>query len=102
MIFRGLATVAANISQINSSQQRLHAQEAHGCGHLQQFRDVAVGLGLVMLYCLLYYRGLGFQPGQFPDAETYAAQALSIPLYPGLTDAQQDRVVAALTAALQA
>ena len=50
----------------------------------------------------LYYRGLGFQPGQFPDAETYAAQALSIPLYPGLTDAQQDRVVAALTAALQA
>lgn len=50
----------------------------------------------------IYYRGLGFQPGQFPDAETYAAQALSIPLYPGLTDAQQDRVVAALTAALQA
>lgn len=49
-----------------------------------------------------YYRGLGFQPGQFPAAETYAAQALSIPLYPGLTEAQQDRVVAALTEALQA
>ncbi len=49
-----------------------------------------------------YYRGLGFQPGQFPAAEAYAAQALSIPLYPSLTDAQQDRVVAALTAALQA
>lgn len=49
-----------------------------------------------------YYRGLGFQPGQFPAAEAYAAQALSIPLYPSLTDAQQDSVVAALTAALQA
>ena len=49
-----------------------------------------------------YYRGLGFQPGQFPAAEAYAAQALSIPLYPSLTDAQQDRVVAALTTALQA
>lgn len=49
-----------------------------------------------------YYRGLGFRPGQFPAAEAYAAQALSIPLYPSLTDAQQDRVVAALTAALQA
>ena len=49
-----------------------------------------------------YYRGLGFQPGQFPAAEAYAARALSIPLYPGLTEAQQDRVVAALTEALQA
>ena len=35
-------------------------------------------------------------------AEAYAAQALSIPLYPSLSEAQQDRVVAALTAALQA
>lgn len=49
-----------------------------------------------------YYRGLGFLPGQFPAAEAYAARALSIPLYPGLTEAQQDRVVAALTEALQA
>ena len=49
-----------------------------------------------------YYRGLGFHPGQFPAAEAYAAQALSIPLYPSLSEAQQDRVVAALTAALQA
>lgn len=49
-----------------------------------------------------YYQGLGFQPGQFPAAEAYAAQALSIPLYPSLTDTQQDRVVAALTQALRA
>lgn len=48
-----------------------------------------------------YYRARGFRPGHFPAAEAYAAQALSIPLYPSLTDAQQDRVVAALTAALQ-
>jgi UDP-4-amino-4,6-dideoxy-N-acetyl-beta-L-altrosamine transaminase len=49
-----------------------------------------------------YYRGLGFRPGQFPAAEAYAAKALSIPLYPSMTDAQQDRVMAALTMALQA
>jgi UDP-4-amino-4,6-dideoxy-N-acetyl-beta-L-altrosamine transaminase len=49
-----------------------------------------------------FYRGLGFQPGQFPAAEAYAAQALSIPLYPSLTEAQQDRVVAVLKTALQA
>ncbi len=49
-----------------------------------------------------YYRGLGFRPGQFPVAEAYAAQALSIPLYPALTDAQQDCVVAELKKALVA
>ena len=49
-----------------------------------------------------YYRGLGFQPGKFPKSEVYGAQALSIPLYPALTDAQQDRVVAALSQALRA
>lgn len=64
------------------------------------------GIGVNVHYELIplqpYYRGLGFQPGQFPVAEAYAAQALSIPLYPSLTDVQQDRVVATLTAALQA
>lgn len=49
-----------------------------------------------------YFRGLGFQPGQFPVAEAYATQALSIPLYPSLTNAQQDRVVATLKSSLRA
>ena len=66
----------------------------------------AAGIGVNVHYEPIplqpYYRGLGFQPGEFPAAEAYAAQALSIPLYPGLTEAQQDRVVAALTEALQA
>lgn len=47
-----------------------------------------------------YYRGLGFRPGQFPAAEAFASQALSIPLYPSLTEAQQDCVVGALKQAL--
>ena len=65
----------------------------------------AAGIGVNVHYEPIplqpYYRSLSFQPGQFPAAEAYAAQALSIPLYPGLTEAQQDRVVAALTEALQ-
>ncbi|MDO9135095.1 UDP-4-amino-4,6-dideoxy-N-acetyl-beta-L-altrosamine transaminase [Hydrogenophaga sp.] len=47
-----------------------------------------------------YYRGLGFRPGQFPAAEAFASQALSIPLYPSLTEAQQDCVVGVLKKAL--
>ena len=40
-----------------------------------------------------YYRKLGFAPGDFPAAEAYYAGAISLPLFPRMTDAQQDRVV---------
>jgi dTDP-4-amino-4,6-dideoxygalactose transaminase len=66
----------------------------------------AAGIGVNVHYEPIplqpYYRGLGFQPGQFPAAEAYAAQTVSLPLYPALTDEQQDHVVATLTKALQA
>ena len=66
----------------------------------------AAGIGVNVHYEPIplqpYYRDLGFEPGQFPAAEAYAAQALSIPLHPGLTEAQQDHVVATLTKALRA
>ena len=43
-----------------------------------------------------YYRRRGFKPGDFPQAEQYYAEALSLPLYAGLSDAQQDQVIAAV------
>ena len=42
------------------------------------------------------YRRFGFQPGDFPAAEDYYREALTLPLFPSMTDADQDRVVAAL------
>ena len=48
-----------------------------------------------------YYRALGFAPGDYPVAEHYYAHAISLPLFPDLTDAEQDRVVQVLGNALQ-
>ena len=45
-----------------------------------------------------YYRELGFRPGQFPEAEEYYANAITLPMYFGLSYAQQEQVVAALRA----
>ncbi len=42
----------------------------------------------------------GWQRGQFPEAEAAAATILSLPLYPELTEAQIETVVAALREAL--
>lgn len=43
-----------------------------------------------------YYRQLGFQPGQCPAAETYYERAITVPLYAGMSDADQDEVVRVL------
>lgn len=42
------------------------------------------------------YRFLGHQPGDFPVAEQLAAEILSLPMFPGLTTAQVETVVAAI------
>ena len=49
-----------------------------------------------------YYRALGGREGQFPHAEAYYSRCLSLPMYPGLTDAQQDYVIAAVIEAVAA
>ena len=42
------------------------------------------------------YRSLGLGPGSFPVAEAAAQQVLSLPLFPEMTEEQQERVAAAL------
>ena len=42
------------------------------------------------------YQNLGYRRGDFPIAETLAETELSIPLYPGMTDAQIDDVIHAV------
>ena len=50
-----------------------------------------------------YYRQhFGFKTGDFPAAEAYYAGAISIPLYFGLTEAEQDKVAETLAQAFQA
>jgi dTDP-4-amino-4,6-dideoxygalactose transaminase len=45
------------------------------------------------------YAGLGHAAGDFPVAEAFAAEALSLPIYPELGAADQHRVIAAVNAA---
>lgn len=64
----------------------------------------AAGIGVNVHYIPVHlqpdYRRLGFAPGDFPAAEDYYARAITLPLHPGLSDADQDRVVAELKEAL--
>ena len=40
-----------------------------------------------------YYRELGYKEDDYPNAERYESTCMSIPLYPGLTERQQERVI---------
>jgi len=40
-----------------------------------------------------YYRNLGYTLGDFPAAEYYYERCLTLPLYPGLTDDEQNRII---------
>lgn len=57
----------------------------------------AVGLNLQVHYIPVhtqpYYQGLGFKKGDYPKAENYYEQSISLPLYPDLTDEDLAEIV---------
>lgn len=57
---------------------------------------IGVNLHYIPIHLQPYYRELGFNDGDFPEAERYYRQAISLPLFPDLSDAQQDQVVETL------
>lgn len=63
-------------------------------------RDIGVNLHYIPVYLQPYYRDRGFRPGHCPEAERYYSEAISLPLFATLTDAEQDQVVAATAEAI--
>jgi UDP-4-amino-4,6-dideoxy-N-acetyl-beta-L-altrosamine transaminase len=64
--------------------------------------DILVNLHYIPVYRQPYYEKMGFTAGYCPQAEQYYTSAISIPFYPGLTEAQQDQVVAVISEAVSA
>jgi len=62
--------------------------------------NIGVNVHYIPVHLQPYYAQLGFKPGDYPTSEAFYAGALSLPLYPKLTDDQQDRVVAVIRQAL--
>ncbi len=69
-------------------------RQAHSC-IFEQMRAGGVGVNLhyIPVYRQPYYERMGFRREDYPEAERYYAEAISLPLYPGLTEKQQDEVV---------
>ena len=70
--------------------------------HKEIFSDLRKrGIGVQLHYGPVhlnpYYRKLGFKENDFLNAELYSKRAISLPLFPGLKEVDQKRVVAELT-----
>lgn len=68
---------------------------------LMRAAGIGVNLHYIPVYRQPYYERLGFKVGHCPAAEQYYANAISLPMYPSLTEELQDQVVHALDKATQ-
>ncbi len=79
--------------------------EGAGKSHRQVFEklreaEIGVNLHYIPVYLQPYYQRLGFELGHCPEAERYYAEAISLPMFPGLRAQQQDLVVNAVARSL--
>lgn len=63
-------------------------------------QGIGVNLHYIPVHTQPYYQAMGFTAEEFPEAMAYYREAISLPMYQGLTDEQQDEVVASLKLAL--
>ena len=70
---------------------------------LANLNENGIGAGIhypVPIHLQGAFAHLGHRVGDFPNAEAAADEMISLPMFPGITDAQQERVVDVLRSAL--
>lgn len=79
----------------------IQVTEAAGIDRLTLFKalraaEIGVNVHYIPVHLQPYYRQFGFQAGQFPHAEKYYSQAITLPLYPTLSAKDQEYVISTL------
>ncbi|MGL5103533.1 MAG: UDP-4-amino-4,6-dideoxy-N-acetyl-beta-L-altrosamine transaminase [Plesiomonas sp.] len=66
-------------------------------------RNAGIGVNIhyIPVHTQPYYQNLGFRIGEYPIAENYYEDAISLPMFAAMTDQQQDAVIDVLRTILQ-
>jgi dTDP-4-amino-4,6-dideoxygalactose transaminase len=89
---RHLYVIRLHLARLRTTHRRVfESLRASGIG---------VNLHYIPVYRHPYYARRGHAPASYPEAERYYADAISLPIFPALTDAQQQRVIDAVTSAV--
>jgi UDP-4-amino-4,6-dideoxy-N-acetyl-beta-L-altrosamine transaminase len=65
-------------------------------------QGIGVNLHYIPVHTQPHYQRMGFKAGDFPHAEQYYSEAISLPMFQTLSDSQQDQVVVTLQKILSA
>lgn len=68
---------------------------AHVYSQLKE-KNIACNVHYIPVHLQPYYRALGFNRGDYPNAESYYTEALSLPIFPDLTPEQQQHITTSL------
>ena len=69
--------------------QRSHKQVFEGLRE----KGIGVNVHYIPVHLQPYYAAMGFRHGDFPESEKYYSEAISLPMYPNLSEDDQDGVV---------
>jgi dTDP-4-amino-4,6-dideoxygalactose transaminase len=69
----------------------------------EALRSAGIGVNVhyIPIHTQPYYQKLGFQWGDFPQAEAFYSRIISLPMYADLTAEQQQQVALALNLAIK-
>jgi UDP-4-amino-4,6-dideoxy-N-acetyl-beta-L-altrosamine transaminase len=83
-----LYVIRLNLNKISKTHRQV----------FDELRQAAIGVNLhyIPVHTQPYYQNIGFKWGDFPEAESYYQTAITIPLYYGLSEQEQDRVIGSL------
>ena len=89
-----LFVIRLNLEEISKTHKQV----------FDELRENGIGVNLhyIPVHLQPYYQKMGFKQGDFPHAEAYYANAISIPMFHGMTFEQQDEVISKLTQILEA
>jgi UDP-4-amino-4,6-dideoxy-N-acetyl-beta-L-altrosamine transaminase len=87
-----LYPIRVRLSEAGKTQKELY--------EALQISGIGVNLHYIPVYRQPFYEKIGFKAGYCPETEKYFKEAISIPLYFGLSDQQQERVIKAIGKAL--
>jgi perosamine synthetase len=98
LAFAGLPYISMQIedSDRESSYHLFVIQVPYRKLFFEKLRDSGVGAQVhyIPIHFHPYYRDrFGYAPGSFPNAEKYYSEAVSLPIFPAMTDNDVDRVI---------
>ncbi|MBI4685896.1 MAG: UDP-4-amino-4,6-dideoxy-N-acetyl-beta-L-altrosamine transaminase [Nitrospirae bacterium] len=94
------AKSAFHLYVIRLKSDKVKKTRAEGFRMLKE-KGIGVNVHYIPVHTQPYYRKLGFSQGDFKEAERYYSEALTLPLYPAMTDENQDYVVSSLREVLK-